>query len=351
MKVAIIGTGFGLDVHYPVINEIKNLKIVSISNNGSDKRLNLIPNNVHYFNSWKEVLNQPLDLVTIATPPIYHERMINYANKKNISIFCEKPMGLNFKEGNKINALMNSNKNNHLTINYEFRFDPGFKKIKNLLDKKVIGKLSEIKFVWLTSGANSVERLFTWRNDVKQGGGVIMNFLSHIIDLSLWFCKSSPKRVSGNSKILIPFRPDLNGKIQKVTADDFVKMKLEMNNNLKIYSKITNCNKKNVGMKAEFLGDEGKLVYQVTPPYFDLNKKLTLFKNNEISNVSINLTNKISFKDSRCSSTYLLFRSFIKKINENKNYGTPTSQDALRVHEVIDRLKLAISISEPITFE
>ena len=72
--------------------------------------------------------------------------------------------------------------------------------------------------MWLTSGANSVERLFTWRNDVKQGGGVIMNFLSHIIDLSLWFCKSSPKRVSGNSKILIPFRPDLNGKIKKVTA-------------------------------------------------------------------------------------------------------------------------------------
>ena len=101
MKVAIIGTGFGLDVHYPVINEIKNLKIVSISNNGSDKRLNLIPNNIHYFSSWKEVLNQSLDLVTIATPPIYHERIINYANKKDINIFCEKPMGLNFKEGNK----------------------------------------------------------------------------------------------------------------------------------------------------------------------------------------------------------------------------------------------------------
>ena len=28
MKVAIIGTGFGLDVHYPVINEIKNLKLL-----------------------------------------------------------------------------------------------------------------------------------------------------------------------------------------------------------------------------------------------------------------------------------------------------------------------------------
>ena len=55
MKVAIIGTGFGLDVHYPVINEIKNLKIVSISNNGSHKRLNLVPNNIHYFSSWKEV--------------------------------------------------------------------------------------------------------------------------------------------------------------------------------------------------------------------------------------------------------------------------------------------------------
>ena len=206
--------------------------------------------------------------------------------------------------------------------------------------------------MWLTSGASSVDRLFTWRNDVKQGGGVIMNFLSHIIDLSLWFCKSSPKRVSGNSKILIPFRPDLNGKIKKVTADDFVKMKLEMNNNLKIYSKITNCNKKNVGMKAEFLGDEGKLVYEVTPPFFDLNKKLTLYKNNEISNMPINLTKKKHpLKIQGALQLIYFFRNFIKKINENKNYGTPTSQDALRVHEVIDKLKLAISISEPITFE
>ena len=117
MKVAIIGTGFGLDVHYPVINEIKNLKIVSIVNNGSDKRLNLIPENINYFNSWQEALNQPLDLITIATPPIFHEKMINYANSRNINIFCEKPMGLNFKQANKINSLISSDKNNHNALN------------------------------------------------------------------------------------------------------------------------------------------------------------------------------------------------------------------------------------------
>ena len=36
-------------------------------------------------------------------------------------------MGLNFKQANKINSLISWDKNNHLTINYEFRFDIGFK--------------------------------------------------------------------------------------------------------------------------------------------------------------------------------------------------------------------------------
>ena len=40
--------------------------------------------------------------------------------------------------------------------------------------------------------------------------------------------------------------------MQKVTTEDFVEMKLEMNNDVNIYSKITNCSKQNIGMRVEF---------------------------------------------------------------------------------------------------
>ena len=90
LKVAIIGSGFGLTSHFPAFKKNKYCEVVALCTKNPKKGLLIKKrNNIkYYFDNWKKMLNDiELDIVSIATPPTEQTKIIYACLKKSISIF------------------------------------------------------------------------------------------------------------------------------------------------------------------------------------------------------------------------------------------------------------------------
>lgn len=138
--------------------------------------------------NWRKLISlKNLDAVIIATTHYLHSEIISECVNKNIHIFVEKPGGISAKKTYKI-ILKLKNKKSNLVIRAGFnhRYHPAFLKAKELIDKKIIGKILFIRAVYGHGGRLGYEK--EWRFKKKfSGGGELIDKGSHLIDLSRFF--------------------------------------------------------------------------------------------------------------------------------------------------------------------
>lgn len=119
------------------------------------------------YKDYKEMLkNENLDIISICThAPLHHEMTLAAARSGVKAIFCEKPMATTLKEAEEMIDVCKKNKV-ILAIDQTRRWDPGFRKVKEIIDNKEIG---EVKTVvgYCTAG--------------------LLNGASHLIDLLRFF--------------------------------------------------------------------------------------------------------------------------------------------------------------------
>ena len=95
--------------------------------------LNLVGKLIFISNTKKTYKNQKkIDYCFIATPDNTHFRIVKYFFKKNIPIFCEKPLSRNFLESKKLIKLSKKNKT-QLFINHIELFKKKKLKLKKLI--------------------------------------------------------------------------------------------------------------------------------------------------------------------------------------------------------------------------
>jgi predicted dehydrogenase len=122
-----------------------------------------------------------LDFVVIATPTRLHYPMVKYALEKGIHVFCEKPFCLSVNEGKELLNLANQ-KWLVNQVSYHNQFVGTFRELKKLLDEDVLGEL--VHFTGEAYGSVITnEKGSTWRSDPKEGGGCLMDYASHVINL------------------------------------------------------------------------------------------------------------------------------------------------------------------------
>jgi len=188
MKGGIVGLGKMGMVHYGILNSLENVNIVACC-----EKEKLITNNLkknipllHVYENFNELIdNEELDFLYITTPLSSHLPMAETCIKKGINFFIEKPLVQNSQDSKKLCQIANNSKLIH-EVGYCKRFLSTFEKGKELIDKKILGKL-----VFLNSNMY-VSQLFTqgtgWRYDKKiGGGGVLMDHGVHLIDMLLWY--------------------------------------------------------------------------------------------------------------------------------------------------------------------
>ena len=339
MRFGIIGGGFGYESHFQALKNIKGVEIVGLADSGSGRLLSKLSNPELYINSIESLIKLEPNVITIATPPKRHFNLISKISQNKIHIVCEKPFCISSIQGLNANSLVEKFKIANC-INFQYRFEPGIQFLKSKINHQSIHSIKSIEVIWLTSGRSNPNSLWTWRNDNKQGGGVINGFLIHIIDLMQWLINSEIKDViDSKNKIIITSRKDYDSRILPVTAEDFSEVDFILKNNIIVKSKVSNCHPNSVGMRITINRKEDKLIFEHKPPFRACDQSVFIEKEHK-KLLLFNASDTIpaSYKDTRAFSLRELYKKFISSIKGENQDELPSFKYGYSVKKIIEQI-------------
>lgn len=123
-----------------------------------------------------------VDIVHICTPNHLHREAILRAMRANKHIYCDKPLTATVAEADQIaSALPDYKGTSQMTL--QCRFWPAVLRAKQLVEEGRLGAITHFRGAFLHAGNVDRSRPLNWKADVQQGGGVLNDLGSHIIDL------------------------------------------------------------------------------------------------------------------------------------------------------------------------
>lgn len=136
------------------------------------------------------------DVALICTPPVFHIRQAMLAVKENAHVFIEKPLSHTLEGVDELSELSRINQR-VVSVGYNLRFHPGLRRVKDLLDRGVLGSI-----LWIRAEYGqylpdwrpwqNYKESYTARKDL--GGGIILD-MSHEIDYVIWLA-GEPSEIS-----------------------------------------------------------------------------------------------------------------------------------------------------------
>lgn len=197
------------------------------------------------YKNWRDLLKNKRVNAIIASVPIKFTPLIAIeALKQGKHVLCEKPLGRNAKEANKV-LLAARKYRKVLKVGFNHRFHSSVAAAKKLCDEGKIGKPMFIRARYGYGGRYGLEK--EWRMNKKiSGGGELLDQGVHIIDLARWF-GGEPKEVYGLAQT----------KFWKTDVDDNA-FAVMFNEKVTTAFHVSSTNWKNI-FSFEVFGDRGYL--------------------------------------------------------------------------------------------
>jgi predicted dehydrogenase len=341
LRLAIIGAGFGAQVHLPAFLSIPVVRVVGLADSGSGRARRVaetIGQGVGAWDAWQEAVEAPdVDALSVATPPYVQAEIVHAALAAGKHVLCEKPFGLNGKEAARMweqaqaAGLANA-------LGFEFRMEPGIAEVQRLVASGEIGAVRRVRVTWLTrSGVDPAIR-WSWRHHVQLGGGVLNAFASHVVDYVEWICNRRIHRVSASCQIIVKERTDSLGRKRAVTAEDHCELACDMEDGAIVEVTVSNCSSSEVGHRIEVDGERGRLVYLHKPPFAPDGATLRIETDARGPRmVSLDpLPPVVGYLDTRIAPFRELARRFVRAASGAPVDDLPDFASGVRVQRVLD---------------
>ncbi|MGI2280050.1 Gfo/Idh/MocA family protein [Staphylococcus cohnii] len=186
LKLGVIGCGgIAQNRHIPAFQKLTHsVEIVAVQDINKDLAYKIASeNNIKYVGDTYEEIFQYVDAVVICTPNKFHAEISISALDAGVHVFCEKPMALNEEECKQMmQAAHNSNK--LLAIGYHYRFTDAAITAKNSINAGIVGDPLVTRVQALRRRKVPGWGVFTSKD--LQGGGSLIDYGCHLLDLSLW---------------------------------------------------------------------------------------------------------------------------------------------------------------------
>lgn len=183
IKIALIGAGkMGLS-HLSILGAHSDVKIVGVCDTSKIvvDVLERYSGYKCYSDYLKMVEDTKPDAVFVSVPTKYHYSMVKELLKRNINVFTEKPFCLNPQESEEL-VLLAKQAGVVNQVGYHNKFVGTFKEVKRLVASSAIGQITH--FEGEAYGPVVIKKKSeTWRSDPSEGGGCLMDYASHVIDL------------------------------------------------------------------------------------------------------------------------------------------------------------------------
>ena len=177
----------------PAFRKVPNSRLISVMSRNPDRAADYAKR--HQIDRWYDdaaqlIADPEVNAIYIATPPDSHEELTLAAIRAGKPVYVEKPMSLNAVAGRNMQGAAAA-AGVKLTVAHYRRQQPVFKRIKEMIDEKVIGEIRYVNLEFyapLLSTEALQEPKTKWRVDPAiSGGGLFHDMAPHQIDLMLYF--------------------------------------------------------------------------------------------------------------------------------------------------------------------
>ena len=136
------------------------------------------------------------DPVIVTTVDATHHHFIVKALEAGCGVIVEKPLTTDEEKLREILAAQRRTGGN-VVVTFNYRYSPHRAKMKELLLKERIGRLTSIDFHWYLDTIHGADYFRRWHRLRKNSGTLLLHKASHHFDLLNWWIDSDPEVVHG----------------------------------------------------------------------------------------------------------------------------------------------------------
>jgi predicted dehydrogenase len=166
-------------------------------------------NNIRYEKDYRELIDdKTIDAVIIATPLHNHYEIAAAAINAGKHVYLEKTMTYDAGQSLALVKLMQQHPKQILQVGHQYRYTPLYFKVKEMIDKGYLGKVTQIDCRWDRNWnwrravpEGYTDRQVNWRMYKEYSGGLPAELLSHQVDFINWAFNTHPDEVLGTGGI------------------------------------------------------------------------------------------------------------------------------------------------------
>jgi predicted dehydrogenase len=230
LRVGVIGVGWGSHVQVPGFRAAHGFDPVALCARNPE-RLERISDKVGIADTstdWESfVTREDLDVISVATPTVWHHDMTLAALDAGKAVLCEKPLAGELDAArDMVRAARKSGR--PTACCFENRWNPDWLALADtvrsgFLGKQYVARVSRSASYWHPSRSPQAR----WMYDRDQGGGYLAGMLVHDLDF-LCSILGRPQAVCAEVRSSEPVRRLADGETLNVTADDTAALLMRM---------------------------------------------------------------------------------------------------------------------------
>ncbi|WP_299825953.1 Gfo/Idh/MocA family oxidoreductase [uncultured Pontibacter sp.] len=202
LGIALVGLGqYSANQLAPALQETENCYLAGIVTGTPSKaqawktKYNIPAKNIYNYENFDEIAqNKDIDIVYVVLPNAMHAEYTIRAAKAKKHVICEKPMATTVADAQRMLDACRQN-NVQLAIGYRLHFEPFHRRVMELGQKQVYGKVQQIEA--RNSGDQTNGSLDIWRLNKKlAGGGPLMDLGIYCVQGAIYTMGTTPVAVT-----------------------------------------------------------------------------------------------------------------------------------------------------------
>lgn len=338
-KVAIIGSGFGTYGLLPAFNGIKECDVVSICGKNSEIMSNYCKKfSLNKYTDWKQMLLQEKpDAVVIAVIPNRQYEIARYALENDIAVFAEKPLTTSVDTALELNKLAEKKRLPNM-LDFLFTEIPEWRAAKKVIEDGLIGKIIKVNVDWTFLSYDLMNGIKSWKTDVKQGGGALSFYFSHV----LYYLEYFLGRIKNIQCNFSRSEKSLN------KGETGIEMTIVFENECIGNAHIDIANDDQQKHKVEFHAEENTIILQNITGNFVDNFELTISNSKETKKIKPDVALDSPYDESEDPRVKIIRPIAERFINwcHTGIAAKPDFHDGLRVQELIEIARVSNSKSD-----
>ncbi|MGM7724138.1 Gfo/Idh/MocA family protein [Metabacillus sp. Hm71] len=195
LRIGLIGVGgIAQGRHIPAFQSLKDSCVITAVSDVNNERAQEVAAKYQIDNAYENYQDMfdHVDAVCICTPNKFHAEITIAALEAGVHVLCEKPMALSSDECQQmLEASKRANK--VLAIAYHYRFMKASQAAKQFMQEVGTPLVTRVQAL----RRRKVPGWGVFTNKSLQGGGSLIDYGCHLLDLAIWLM-GSPKHISVN---------------------------------------------------------------------------------------------------------------------------------------------------------